>query len=97
LNVEQLGGVVGRKVHRILFTDLLACTERQHAGHRAALDRMTEGASEAGTYGGTPEDYAAAPQGSPQFSGLRTVLKLFEHLLRNLPSGYEPADNLISP
>ena len=40
---------------RILFTDLLAFTERQHAGRCAALDRMTEDASEAGTYGGAPE------------------------------------------
>jgi excisionase family DNA binding protein len=39
---------------RIMFTDLLAYTERQHAGRRAALDRMTEDASEAGIYGGTP-------------------------------------------
>jgi excisionase family DNA binding protein len=45
---------------RILFTDLLAYTRRQHANRRAALDRMTEDASEAGIYGGTPEDYAAA-------------------------------------
>lgn len=45
---------------RILFTDLLAYTGRQHAERRAALDRMTEDASEAGIYGGTPEDYAAA-------------------------------------
>jgi len=45
---------------RILFTDLLAYTERQHADRRAALDRMTEDASQAGIYGGTPEDYAAA-------------------------------------
>lgn len=34
--------------------------EGQHAGRRAALDRITEDASEAGIYGGTPEDYAAA-------------------------------------
>jgi excisionase family DNA binding protein len=45
---------------RIGFTDLLAFAERQHEGRRAALDRMTEDASEAGIYGGTPEDYAAA-------------------------------------
>jgi excisionase family DNA binding protein len=45
---------------RILFTDLLAYTERRHAARRAALDQMTEDASEAGIYGGTPEDYAAA-------------------------------------
>lgn len=45
---------------KILFTDLLACTERRHAGRRAALDRMTEDASEAGIYGGTSDDYAAA-------------------------------------
>ena len=45
---------------RILFTDLLAYPQRQHADRRAALDRMTEDASEAGLYGGTPEDYAAA-------------------------------------
>lgn len=45
---------------RILFTDLLAYTERRHADRRAALDEMTEEASEAGIYGGTPDDYAAA-------------------------------------
>jgi excisionase family DNA binding protein len=45
---------------RILFTDLLAYTERQREDRRAALDRMTEDASEAGLYGGTPEDYATA-------------------------------------
>jgi excisionase family DNA binding protein len=45
---------------RILFTDLLAYQERQREDRRAALDRMTEDASEAGIYGGIPEDYAAA-------------------------------------
>ena len=45
---------------RIGFTDLLAFAERRHEGRRAALDRMTEDASEAGIYGGAPEDYAAA-------------------------------------
>jgi excisionase family DNA binding protein len=45
---------------RLLFTDLLAYQARQRADRRAALDQMTEDASEAGLYGGTPEDYAAA-------------------------------------
>ncbi len=45
---------------RILFTDLLAYQERQRENRRAALDRMTEDASEAGLYGGTSEDYTAA-------------------------------------
>ena len=45
---------------RLLFTDLLAYQQRQRAGRRAALDEMTEDASEAGIYGGTAEDYAAA-------------------------------------
>jgi excisionase family DNA binding protein len=45
---------------RLLFTDLLAYQQQQHASRRAALDQMTEDASEAGIYGGTPEDYAAA-------------------------------------
>lgn len=45
---------------RIGFTDLLAFAERRHEGRRAALDQMTEDASEAGIYGGAPEDYAAA-------------------------------------
>jgi excisionase family DNA binding protein len=45
---------------RIGFTDLLAfAAERRHEGRRAALDKMTEDASEAGIYG-APEDYAAA-------------------------------------
>lgn len=45
---------------RLLFTDLLTYRQRQRADRRAALDQMTEDASEAGLYGGTPEDYAAA-------------------------------------
>jgi excisionase family DNA binding protein len=45
---------------RLLFTDLLAYRQRQHADRRAALDQMTEDAGEAGLYGDTPEDYAAA-------------------------------------
>ena len=45
---------------RILFSDLLAYLERQRDERRAALDRMTEDASEAGLYSGQPEDYAAA-------------------------------------
>ena len=45
---------------RIMFTDLLAYQERLREERRAALDRMTEDASEAGLYDGTPEDYAAA-------------------------------------
>ena len=45
---------------RLLFTDLLAYQQRQQAHRRATLDQMTEDASEAGIYGGTPEDYAAA-------------------------------------
>lgn len=45
---------------RILFTDLLAYTERQRETRRAALDRMTEDASEAGLYDATPQDYAEA-------------------------------------
>lgn len=45
---------------RILFSDLLAYLQRQRDERRAALDRMTEDASEAGLYEGRPEDYAAA-------------------------------------
>jgi excisionase family DNA binding protein len=45
---------------RIQFTDLLVYQERQHADRRAVLDRMTQDASEAGLYDGTPEDYAGA-------------------------------------
>ena len=45
---------------RILFSDLLAYLERRGEEQRAALDRMTEEASDAGLYDGRPEDYAAA-------------------------------------
>jgi excisionase family DNA binding protein len=45
---------------RILFSDILAYLERQRDERRAALDRMTEDASEAGLYSDKPEDYAAA-------------------------------------
>lgn len=45
---------------RILFNDLLAFQQRQHTSRHAALDQMTEDASEAGLYQGSPEDYAAA-------------------------------------
>jgi excisionase family DNA binding protein len=45
---------------RIMFADLLNYRERLREDRRAALDRMTEDASEAGLYAGTAEDYAAA-------------------------------------
>jgi excisionase family DNA binding protein len=45
---------------RILFSDLLAYLERRGEERRAALDRMTEEASDAGLYDARPEDYAAA-------------------------------------
>jgi excisionase family DNA binding protein len=45
---------------RIMFTDLLTYQGQQHTDRRAALDLMTEDASEEGLYRGTPEDYAAA-------------------------------------
>jgi excisionase family DNA binding protein len=45
---------------RILFSDLLAYLDRRGEERRAALDRMTEEANEAGLYDGRPEDYAAA-------------------------------------
>ena len=45
---------------RVLFSDLLAYLERQRLHRRAALDRMTEDAGEAGLYGARIEDYAAA-------------------------------------
>jgi excisionase family DNA binding protein len=45
---------------RILFSDLLSYVRQRREERTAALDRMTEEASEAGIYGGRPEDYAAA-------------------------------------
>lgn len=45
---------------RILFSDLLAYLDRRGEERRAALDRMTEEASEAGLCEGRPGDYAAA-------------------------------------
>jgi excisionase family DNA binding protein len=45
---------------RILFSDLLRYVQQRREERAAALDRMTEDASEAGIYGGRPEDYAAA-------------------------------------
>jgi excisionase family DNA binding protein len=45
---------------RILFSDLLRYVEQRHQERAAALDRMTEDASQGGLYRGRPEDYAAA-------------------------------------
>jgi excisionase family DNA binding protein len=45
---------------RVLFSDLLAYLDQQRLRRRAALDRMTEDAGEAGLYGSRLEDYAAA-------------------------------------
>src|SRR5260370_35776449 len=45
---------------RSLFTDLLAYQEKQREDRRAALDRMTAAASDAGISRGTPPPHAAA-------------------------------------
>ena len=45
---------------RILFSDLLRYVAQRREQGTAALDRTTEEASQAGIYGGRPEDYAAA-------------------------------------
>jgi len=45
---------------RVMFSDLLAYRQRRQEERRAALDRMTEDASEAGLYATSPEDYTAA-------------------------------------
>jgi excisionase family DNA binding protein len=45
---------------RVQFTDLLRYVQQRRIERAAALDRMTEEASEAGIYGGRADDYAAA-------------------------------------
>lgn len=45
---------------RVRLADLLAYRDARRAARRAALDRMTAEAGEAGIYDGTPDDYAAA-------------------------------------
>jgi excisionase family DNA binding protein len=45
---------------RVLFSDLLAYLDRQQQQRRAALDRITEDASQAGMYEGRIDDYAQA-------------------------------------
>jgi excisionase family DNA binding protein len=45
---------------RVMFSDLLRYVDLRRAERTAALDRLTEDASEAGIYGGRPEDYAGA-------------------------------------
>ena len=44
----------------VLFSELLAYLDRRSEQRRAALDRMTKEASEAGLYDGLPGGYAAA-------------------------------------
>ena len=56
---------------RVLFTDLLAYQDRQREHRRAVLDQMTEEASEAGLYDGSPEDYAAALKRARKRRGAR--------------------------
>jgi len=45
---------------RIMLSDLLAFQQRRQSPRRAALNRMTEEASDASIYEGSPEQYAAA-------------------------------------
>jgi hypothetical protein len=61
-----------------LFTDLLAYQERQREDRRAALDQMTEDASEADLYTGIPEDYAMALKRAPPGGRLLTALRYTE-------------------
>jgi hypothetical protein len=44
----------------MLLSDPLAFQQRRQSERRAALNRMTEEASDAGIYEGSPEQYAAA-------------------------------------
>ena len=45
---------------RVFLSDLLAYQRKRQTDRRATLNRMTEEASEAGIYEGSPGDYAAA-------------------------------------
>jgi excisionase family DNA binding protein len=45
---------------RVFLSDLLAYQQKRQTDRHATLNRMTEEASEAGIYEGSPEDYAAA-------------------------------------
>lgn len=52
-----------------MFSDLLAYQQRRREERRAALDRMTEDASEAGLYATSPEDYTAALRNARKRAG----------------------------
>jgi excisionase family DNA binding protein len=51
---------------RVQLKDLVNYQERRHAERRATLNRLTEEATDAGLYDGTPEDYADALQSARQ-------------------------------
>jgi excisionase family DNA binding protein len=53
---------------RVMFSDLLAYRQRRQEERRAALDRMTEDASEAGLYATKPAGLHGGPEESPQAS-----------------------------
>jgi hypothetical protein len=61
-----------------LITDLLAHQERRREDRRTALDQMTEDASYADLYAGTPEDYAMALKKAPPGRRLLTALRYTE-------------------